>query len=187
MCTSLPFLLMTNNERSYITWLGLMLWLTTSNPYSAPRLSWNWKIDMVRIEWSRWWGNSQHWSWRVHSERVCIHCHPGFSWRLNQAGHSLQTILQKQTLVGPCLLKPMQLHLCLTPLTCFLQFKCTYLAASISKSSCVFSWGVSLEKDYLLSRVGYMCVCVCVLLIRSRFHLLGNHVKLKRAICVCAV
>lgn len=157
MCTSLPFPLVTNDGSRYITWLGLMLWLTTSNRYSAPRLLWHCETDMVQIECSRWWGNSQQWSWVVHSERVCIHCHPGFSWRLNQAGHSLQMILQKQTLEGPCLLRPMQLPLCLTPLTCFLQFKCTFSAASISKSSCVFSWGVSLEKDYLFSRVRYMC------------------------------
>lgn len=60
ICTSLPFPLMTNDGSSYITWLGLMLWLTTSNPYSAPRLSWNCEIDMVWFEWSRWRGNSQN-------------------------------------------------------------------------------------------------------------------------------
>lgn len=123
VCTSLPFPLMSNDGSSYITWLGLMLWLTTSNLCSAPRLSWNCEIDMVRFEWSRWWGNSQRWSWVAHSERVCIHCHPGFSWRLNQAGHSLETILQKQTLVGPCLLRPVQLPLCLTPLNLLPTFQ----------------------------------------------------------------
>lgn len=122
------------------------------------------RFTVVWIEWSRWWGNSQGWSWVVHSERVCIHCHPGFSWRLNQVGHSSQKILQKQTLVGPCLLRLVQLPLYLTPLTCFLQFKCTYSAASISKSSCVFLWGGSLEKDYLHSMVG----CVCVWLIDQK-------------------
>lgn len=49
ICTSLTFCLMTNNGSSYITWLGLMLWITTSNLYSASGLSLSWVIDMVRL------------------------------------------------------------------------------------------------------------------------------------------